>query len=148
MAVQAGGALPALSGAALTSLNGSAVQSGTIGGSTAISTSGNIQTSGAITSNLAYLYEPPASGYDFDRVPDSHYRTFFLCINVACWFGRSWSDINYERCWRFVLDNAFDYRHADGFGFRRSFGFLPGSYGGHGRWISGRRSWYRHRGGE
>ncbi len=40
--VQTGGKLPALDGSNLTNLNGGAIASGTIGGSTAISTSGNI----------------------------------------------------------------------------------------------------------
>ena len=50
--VQAGGKLPAVSGADLTNLNGSAINSGTIGGTTAVNTTGTIQ-SGAITSSGA-----------------------------------------------------------------------------------------------
>ncbi|MFN7729281.1 MAG: hypothetical protein ACK5P7_09010, partial [Bdellovibrio sp.] len=47
--VQMGGKLPALSGADLTNLNGSAINSGTIGGTTAINTTGGITTTGNVT---------------------------------------------------------------------------------------------------
>ena len=48
--VQTGGKLPALNASDLTNVNGSAIQSGTIGGTTAINTSGNITTTGTLNS--------------------------------------------------------------------------------------------------
>ncbi len=60
--VQTGGKLPALDGSNLTSLNGSNMNSGTIGGTTAISTSGNILTTGSVTSSTSFLYDHAGAG--------------------------------------------------------------------------------------
>ena len=48
--VQTGGKLPALNASDLTNVNGSAIQSGTIGGTTAVNTLGNIVTTGTLNS--------------------------------------------------------------------------------------------------
>ncbi len=57
--------LPAVNGSQLTYLNGSAITSGTIGGGTAILTSGNIQTSGSFSGTKTYLYDHAGSGPGF-----------------------------------------------------------------------------------
>ena len=59
--MQAGGKLPALDASGLTNV-ASAITSGTIGGSTAISTSGSIQTSGSMTAGAFYLYDHSGAG--------------------------------------------------------------------------------------
>ncbi|MBX2994046.1 MAG: hypothetical protein KF681_04475, partial [Bdellovibrionaceae bacterium] len=48
--VQTGGKLPALNASDLTNVNGSAIQSGTIGGTTSLNTSGNLTTTGTLNS--------------------------------------------------------------------------------------------------
>ena len=63
--VQSGGNLPALGGSALTSLNGTAVQSGTIGGTTSVVTSGKLQTTTDVTSNRTFLYNNSGLGPNF-----------------------------------------------------------------------------------
>lgn len=60
--VQAGGKLPVLDGSQLTSLNGSSINSGTIGGTTSVSTSGNILTTGSVTSSASFLYDHAGAG--------------------------------------------------------------------------------------
>jgi hypothetical protein len=62
--VQSGNKLPVLDGSNLTQLNASAV-SGTLGGSLAVSTSGNIQTIGDLTSQRLILYDHTGVGPGF-----------------------------------------------------------------------------------
>jgi hypothetical protein len=63
--VAAGNKLPIIDGSQLTLLNGSAINSGSIGGTAAVSTSGNLQTTGSVTSNLSFLYDHAGVGPGF-----------------------------------------------------------------------------------
>ncbi len=63
--VQTGAKLPALDASNLTNINGSAISSGAINGSTSISTSGNILTTGSVTSNKTYLYDHSGIGPNY-----------------------------------------------------------------------------------
>lgn len=80
--VQTGGKLPILDGSALTNLNGGAITSGTIGGSTAISTSGNLQTSQDVTAKRLFMQD---SGSNFVglQAPTTVSTTYSLTFPAA-----------------------------------------------------------------
>lgn len=80
--VQTGGKLPALDGSNLTNLNGSAIQSGTIGGSTAISTSGNLQTSQDVTAKRLFMQDN-GSNFVGLKAPTAVTTTYSLTFPAA-----------------------------------------------------------------
>lgn len=80
--VQTGGKLPALDGSNLTNLNGSAIQSGTIGGSTAISTSGNLQTSQDVTAKRLFMQDN-GSNFVGLKAPATVTTTYSLTFPAA-----------------------------------------------------------------
>jgi hypothetical protein len=80
--VAAGGKLPTLDGSNLTNLNGTAMHSGTIGGSTAIATSGNIQTSNDVTAKRLFAQD---SGVNYVglQAPTTVTNTYSLTLPSA-----------------------------------------------------------------